>query len=221
MRIEAVEGHRIWAPTYDDGRNPLLALETRLLADRLEPLRGRTFLDVAAGTGRWMLHARTRGARVIGVDLCREMLLTAARKPHLAGRLVLGDASCLPIADGAADVALCSFALGYFPSLPAAFAEMARAACTVVISDLHPKAVEHSWARSFRANGRLYELDHHAYSEAELDAAARCAGLAPLWRMEASLGEPERPIFRAAGREWLFPAASLIPAVLMTAWHPI
>ena len=219
MLVDAVEGHRLWAPAYDAGPNPLLALESRLLAERLDPLANRVFLDVATGTGRWMQHARARGARPLGFDLCPDMLRVAAAKPGLAGRLALADAFALPLPDRIGDLALCSFALGYFPSLPAAVRELARLASLVIVSDLHPQAIQRGWTRSFRTEGQLYEIRHYAYSEAQLENAARCARLAPLWRIESAFGEPERAIFRAAGKEPLFAEARHIPAVLITAWR--
>jgi SAM-dependent methyltransferase len=219
MLVDAVEGHRRWAPGYDVGPNPLLALETRLLAERLGPLENRIFLDVAAGTGRWMCHARSRGARALGFDLCREMLLMAAAKSGLAGRLALADARCLPIPNGIADLAVCSFALAYLPSVLAAVSELARVASFVIVSDLHPEAVVHGWTRGFRAGGQLYEIRHHPYSEAQLRDAADRAGLAPLWRIESAFGEPERAVFESAGKESLFVKACRIPAVLITAWR--
>jgi SAM-dependent methyltransferase len=219
MLVDALKAHQIWAADYDAGPNPLLALETRLLTGRLEPLGGRVFVDVGAGTGRWMVHARTRGAKVFGFDLCREMLMAAAAKPGLAGRLALADACALPLATGIADVAVCSLALAYFPSLRAAICELSRVASRVVVSDLHPEALRQGWTRSFRAAGQVYEIGHYAYSEAELDEAADNAGLEPFWRVAAAFDESERTIFRAAGKEEVFDRVRATPALLVTAWR--
>lgn len=219
IRVESIRGHGLWAPVYDSGANPLLALETRLLAERLEPLEGRKFLDVAAGTGRWMRHAQSRGASALGIDLCWEMLAAAAERIALAGRLAHADACSLPVRSESVDLALCSFALAYFPSLGRSLGEMARAASLVIISDLHPRAAEQGWTRSFRVAGQTYELQHRAYSESELNRSAARAGLVPLWRIEAPFGEPERKIFQAAGKEATFAGVCRIPAVLITAWQ--
>jgi SAM-dependent methyltransferase len=217
--VDAAEGYRLWAPDYDTGPNPLLALETRLLANRLGPLGGRIFLDVAAGTGRWMAYARARGAQVFGFDLCPEMLMAAAAKRGLAGRVALADACELPLPDAVADFAVCSLALGYFRSLAAAVRELARVASRVVVSDLHPEALGCGWTRSFRAAGEVYQIRHHAYTEEELKAAAEDAGLEPLWRLAARFGEPERAVFRAAGKESFFDPVRETPALLLTAWR--
>jgi ubiquinone/menaquinone biosynthesis C-methylase UbiE len=221
VRVTAMEGHRNWAASYDAGPNPLLALETRLLLERLSPLRATRFLDIACGTGRWMLLAQQCGSRVFGVDFCPEMLLQASRKPGLAGCLSLADACRVPIADGAADLALCSFALGYLPSPHQALAEMARVSRRgghVVVTDLHPRALAAGWTRSFRSDGQVYEMDHHLHPIAGWLAAAESAGLSLDWCLEASFGEPEREIFRQAGKDSLFPELRRIPALLAMSW---
>ena len=221
MRVSAIEGHGIWASSYDRGPNPLLALETRVLLDRLEPLRGCRFLDVACGTGRWTALAHGRGAQVWGMDFCIEMLLEASRKTDLAGCLSLADVCFMPIADGVADVTLCSFALGYFPSPRRAIAEMARVTrrgARVIVTDLHPSAVAAGWTRSFRSEGEIYEMDHHLHPVADWEGAAEAAGLALDWRLDAKFGEPEREIFRGAGKDSSFEELSRIPALLAMCW---
>jgi ubiquinone/menaquinone biosynthesis C-methylase UbiE len=216
VRVTAIEGHRIWASSYDRGPNPLLALETRLLLDRLGPLRGSRFLDVACGTGRWMLVARGRGARVTGMDFCPEMLKEASRK-GLAGCLTLADAGRIPITDGASDLTLCSFALGYVASPRQAIAEMARVTRQggrVIVTDLHPSALAAGWTRSFRSDGQVYEIDHNAHPPADWESPA----LSLDWRLDAGLAEPEREIFRQAGKDSSFAEMTRIPALLAMCW---
>lgn len=221
-----MEGHRIWAPSYDAGPNPMLALETRLVLERLRPLVASRFLDVACGTGRWMLLARQflmeqPGSQVFGVDVCPEMLLEASRKPGLGGRLSLADACRIPLADSAVELTLCSFALGYIASPYQAIAEMARVSRKggrVVVTDLHPCALAAGWTRSFRSNGQVYAIDHHSHAIAAWEAAAESAGLSLDWVLEAPFGEPEREIFRGAGKYSSFPEVSRIPALLGMSW---
>jgi ubiquinone/menaquinone biosynthesis C-methylase UbiE len=221
VRVTVIEGHRIWAPSYDAGPNPLLALETRVLLDRLSLFEGCRFLDVACGTGRWMQLARERGAQVFGTDLCPEMLQQASRKASLRGNLILADACHLPFANGVGNFTFCSFALGYFDSPLEAIAEMARVTrqgARVVVTDLHPCAVAAGWTRSFRADGEVYEIDHHSHSAAAWGDAAESAGLALEWRVDVTFGEPEREIFRQAGKDSQFSELSRIPAVLAMCW---
>jgi ubiquinone/menaquinone biosynthesis C-methylase UbiE len=172
-------------------------------------------IDVACGTGRWMMQSR--GADVVGIDTSWEMLAVAARKAGLAGRLVLGLAGRLPFGDGVADIALCSMAMNYFPSLPEALAEMARVVRRggrVVVSDLHPDAVAAGWKRSFRSAGSSYEIEHQSFGVEQIHEAAAQFSLDSAWQLDAYFGTPERPIFQDAGKEFLL----AYPALHIACW---
>jgi malonyl-CoA O-methyltransferase len=221
VRVTAIEGHRAWASGYDSGLNPLLALETRRLAGKFGSLHGCRFLDLACGTGRWMQIARDAGARALGVDFCVEMLVEASRKPGLAGCLGVADLASLPIRGHVADVTLCSFALGYLPAPERAISEMARVTRVggrIVISDLHPDALAAGWTRSFRSGGEVYEIDHHAHPAAAWETSAASAGLKFDWRLDARFDEPEREIFRQAGKDSSFDEVRRVSAILAMSW---
>ncbi len=81
-------------------------------------------VDVACGTGDFLAIARKRGARAIGVDFARRMLLHASARK--LGALVQGDAAALPLRDGCASVVSCGFALRNFVSVEPVFQELAR-----------------------------------------------------------------------------------------------
>ena len=217
--IDAIDGYRVWSASYDDAPNPLLALEMRILSERIGELDGSSILDAGSGTGRWMQWAASRGARVFGIDACREMVLKAERKPGLGGRSALADIRSIPLCDHAADLALCSFTMGYLPSPTLVFRELARISRQVIVSDLHPDAARAGWTRSFRAGGRIHELVHYAHSVAKLDDCARSAGLTLKWRAESTFDQPEREVFRQAGKESAFDRARLVPAVLISVWR--
>jgi SAM-dependent methyltransferase len=217
--IASNEGFRLWAADYDAAPNALLALEMRILSERLRLLPGTRFLDAGSGTGRWMKWAHSRGAKVFGIDSCRAMLAQAERKPGLQGRSVLADISAIPLKDSAVDIALCSFTMAYVASPTHALRAMARVSRYVIVSDLHPDAVRAGCTRSFRSGHQRFELQHFDHSIADLDRHARQAGLRRDWRIEASFGEPERCIFEAAGKEEAFRNICGIHAVLITSWR--
>jgi SAM-dependent methyltransferase len=191
----------------------------RVLAPRLGILAGRSICDAGSGTGRWMEWASSQGARVFGFDACREMIVESARKRGLQGRSAQADICRIPLKNDSVDLAICSFTLGYLPSANEVLGELARVARCVIVSDLHPEAVKRGWTRSFRAAGERYEMAQHGHSMAQLDAAAKSARLIPAWRSAPSFGEPEREIFRRAGKEGAFEEASRLPAILITAWN--
>jgi ubiquinone/menaquinone biosynthesis C-methylase UbiE len=224
MRVSALEGHRLWAPTYDAALNPVVALESRIMADLLRPISTKCFVDVGCGTGRWMLYVRECGAHAFGADASLEMLEQASRKRLLEGKLALADAGKLPFRSGAADVTICAFSAAYFPSLKNAVAEMARITKyggRIVLSDLHPAGIAAGWTRSFRLGASVYEMEHLNPSLDEFHAAGREAGLHLHMQVEATFGDPERLIFRTAGREHMFAALSSVPAVWIGIWNKV
>ena len=219
--VEPLEGYRLWAETYDDDPNPLLALEHRILLGELVSLRGKRVLDVACGTGRWMATAQRQEATSFGIDRSNEMLCQAERKDQLAGRLVLADACRLPIADEALDLVICSFALGSMASVRVTIAELSRVTRDggrVIISDLHPDTAKLSWRSTFRDGARVYEVAQHRYEVKECLEAGWEAGLQLARHLEPRFGEPERAIFQRAGRDRAFESARRVPAMSILIW---
>jgi ubiquinone/menaquinone biosynthesis C-methylase UbiE len=209
--------YRLWSATYDSDPNPVLALERRVLEERLIVTHVTRVLDLATGTGRWLEYATAKGASGFGVDLSPEMLARAAEK-GFAGRLVRATLSALPFPNDVADLAICSFALGYLRSPAAAFREMGRTCQRVIVSDLHPEAVRAGWVRSFRTGDGNWEIISHHHSRELLHHCAKAAGLRPAWQREAPFGEPERSIFEQAGKSAAFEAARQVPAILVSCW---
>jgi ubiquinone/menaquinone biosynthesis C-methylase UbiE len=221
MRVSALEGHRLWASTYDADANPLLALENRVMRHLFYPTELNLFIDVACGTGRWMSYLRQRGGIVFGVDLCGEMLAQAKQKHTLRQCLVLGDAGNLPFATGIANVSFCSFAAAYLSDLRKSVGEMARVTAhggKVILSDLHPARISEGWTRSFRLGASVYEMEHLNTSIEEFVSAADESGLRLQMQFESSFGEQERPAFRTAGKEQLFERLANVPAVWIGVW---
>ena len=110
------------------------------------------------------------------------------------------------------------FALGYAASPGDVLGEMARVARRVIVSDMHPLAVEAGWKRSFRTGHGVFEIDQYPHKVDEIDAAAYRAGLEKQWRIEAYFGPPERSLFEAAGKAHLYIQSRRVPAVLATGW---
>jgi SAM-dependent methyltransferase len=218
MQLTAREGYKAWAPYYDGTPNPLLALETRVLSSVLAGTQGSRILDVGCGTGRWMQRLAASGAYVFGVDFSEQMLAAAVVKPGLKHRCAVADMGRLPVRSDSFDLALCSFALSYAPDLRLALAELARVARRIIVADLHPDAMRRGWKRSFRVQDRTFEIEHTQVSVQELDAAAASAGLIRRSRVEGSFGEPEREMFRLAGKDSAFAEMAACPALLVTSW---
>ena len=211
--VSAREGYALWAETWDTTPSPIVALEERALRPWITALDFQRAVDIGCGTGRW-----AKRLSALGVDASLAMLGVAASKPGLRGRLAVGDATALPLASGSADLVLCALTLGHIRNGTAAMREFARIVApggTLLLTDFHPAAAAQGWRRTFRRDGQVYELENYTYTVDQLRAAtdlelAECA--------EATIGEPERALFDAAGRPELFASACRAPAVLLTRW---
>jgi malonyl-CoA O-methyltransferase len=221
VRLSPLESYRLWSQTWESDASAIVALESRWLTPWLAGLKGKVFLDLSCGVGRWLIHAQAQGATVFGTDLCREMLFEAKKKTKLAGRLALADTGCLPFANACADVALCALSLGHITPLESAVTELARVVRPgghLIVTDFHPGALRHGWKRTFRSDGELYEVETHPYTTDRLIECAGRDGLVLQELLEPCFDEPEREIFRAAGKPELFERVREIPAVLLARW---
>jgi malonyl-CoA O-methyltransferase len=213
--LPARAAYRILARDYDTQPNALISLEERtlgpLLAHLHSDLRHLRVVDAAAGTGRWARCCEQRGARVVAVDLCREML------DHAESPAVVADVNRLPLKDACADVTICAFGIGYGSDAPACLAELCRITRrggVVFASDVHPAAIRRGWTRTFRSGGEVVDVAHHPYALEDLQVR----GLELSALLEPSLGPPERKIFENAGRLHRFDEASRGPAIFVARW---
>jgi len=217
--VSTAEGYECWAPIYDRARNPLLALEERHLSPLLTNLRNKSVLDLACGTGRWLERLMTQGcASGVGIDCSIAMLRVAATKNAIRGHLTRADCESLPFPSAAFDLAICSFAVGHIRNLGCMARELGRVTKTgadVFVSDLHPGAYGRGWRVGFRDGNTAIQIEMQSRAAEEIVQefeanGFECLALEPLW-----LGEPERPIFTAAGKSDSFVEACKIPAVLV------
>lgn len=214
------EGYERWAPSYDQGPNPVLAREERYIEPLIADLHGKNLLDLACGTGRWLQKAIARGGADcgVGVDCSDAMLQFARTKPSIQTRLIQADCLSLPFPSRCFDLLICSFALAHIADLQKMLRECARvikADGEVVISDLHPEAFARGWRTGFRDAGSAIQIETFPRSEDEIIRTFRAAGLACLACESLFLGEPEKQIFVTAGKMDEFAEASQVPAVLV------
>ncbi len=209
--VPAAEAYREIAASYNSMPNPLLSLDRRTLPQLLPVLNGQRVIDVAAGTGYWANWCAARGARAIAVDFCWEMLRQA---PAPA---VLGDSLRLPFRDASADIAICSFGLGYAPGSFGELARIARPGGCVIASDMHPAVIELGWARCFRSAAGVVEVENTRYSIESLTAP----GLELETLLEPCFGDAERMIFESAGKLERFEAAAEHRAIFAARWRRV
>jgi SAM-dependent methyltransferase len=132
--ISVLDGYALWASTYDQDHNPLLAAEDQAVRGLLDELPVGRMVDVACGTGRHGAYLKGLGHEVFGFDLTFDML---ARSP---GACAQADMRLLPLPDHCVDAAVCALALVHLSDLGPAFQEMARVVRpggTIITSDIH------------------------------------------------------------------------------------
>lgn len=217
--LSVAEGYARWAPVYDDRPNPLLAREERYLNPLVADLRGKSVLDIACGTGRWLEKLALRGCESgVGIDLSRAMLQVAGAKGTISGRLAQATCEDLPLAGKVFDLVICSFALGHIHNLGPVVSELQRVTnvgADIFVSDLHPAAYRLGWRVGFRDREASVQIEIQSRSIDEIVAAFSsnrfvCLTHLPLW-----LGEPERHLFARAGKSTGFEDACQLPAVLV------
>lgn len=175
---EGFEGMRFSGPI---GR--LIAeSQEQVIAAFLEPIAGRTMLDVGTGTGRAAIALARRGARVTGVDASAEMLAVARRTAEAAQVSVTfaqDDAHRLGFADASFDAVICLRVLMHTPDWRQSLAELCRVARHRVVFDypaLASAALLQSLARRVaHAAGARVEA-YRVFTDASVRSALRTRG---------------------------------------------
>jgi len=215
--VSVEEGYARWAATYDHTPNPLLALEQRCLLPLLPNISGKRVLDLACGTGRWLEKLLAAGSvRGVGIDLSWPMLGVARKKTAIGGRLARADCRKLPFRKAAFDLAVCSFALAHIRNLSELATECSRVlqqSAHLYITELHPTAYAAGWRAGFRDHQGALQIETAPHALSEIVNVFGGTGFKLSCALDCFVGESERPLFTSAGKERLFDAARLVPAV--------
>ncbi len=213
--LEPAAAYALWAADYPPtAHNPLMQAEERAMLALLPgDLGGICVLDAGCGSGRFLLHARRRGAQqLVGVDLSAEML---ARAIGIGGRgsgigeaapdprpltpdpwLVQASLDAIPLRDGWADLTICGLTLGHIDDLRAPLAELRRVTRPggrILCSDFHPIGQELGWRREFSAEGQIYAVRHTWHQIASWQDAADTLGLQVVQMLEPRLDPADIP----------------------------
>jgi ubiquinone/menaquinone biosynthesis C-methylase UbiE len=97
------------------------------LANELNVSRRTKVLDVACGTGEWLMVCHQKGAEVAGIDLS-EKAISICKKKIPEGNFYAQAAESLPFSDNSFDIVTCLGALEHFVEPIQALREMQRVA---------------------------------------------------------------------------------------------
>jgi SAM-dependent methyltransferase len=222
-QLSTVKGYQVWAATYDQPGNPLIAVEQPAVREILTRLTPGTALDAACGTGRHAEYLTGLGHRVIGVDSSPQMLEKARQRMPQANWAV-GDLHKLPIADETMDLVVCALALTHVPALAPVLAEFARVLRPgghVVVSDMHVISLYLGGVPAVASpGGQTGLLPATRFLASDYLAAARRSGLQvrdcaePVWPASDTAGGPLARQWCAAAADAAYTGA---PAAII--WH--
>ena len=156
--------------------------QEQVIAGYLEPVTGRTILDVGTGTGRAAIALALRGADVTGVDASAEMLAVAERRAadaRVRVTFIRGDAHGLALDDGAFDAVVCLRVLMHTPDWRRSLSELCRVARHSVVFDypaLASAAALQAAARRVAHAGGVRTEAYRVFSDRAIRDALASAG---------------------------------------------
>jgi ubiquinone/menaquinone biosynthesis C-methylase UbiE len=112
--------------------------QEQVIAAFLDPVAGRTILDVGTGTGRAVIALAKRGGLVTGVDASAEMLAMARRRAadaKVSAIFAEGDAHRLDFEDRSFDAVICLRVLMHTPDWRQSLGELCRVSRDRVVID--------------------------------------------------------------------------------------
>jgi SAM-dependent methyltransferase len=190
-RVGAREGYDLWAETYDETPNPVVAMDTRYTLDVLSPRPGELILDAGCGTGRHLGPLLRARSNPVGVDFSRGMLRIARRNYPEVPLALVDLQRPLPFENERFDAVLCALIGEHLDELPLALREMHRvliAGGRLVFSVYHPEMAAAGKEANFERAGVEYRLGTYRYTVEDYANLLEDAGFDDLARHEF-LGE--------------------------------
>jgi SAM-dependent methyltransferase len=193
----AENGFALGADTYVRGRPEFPAAALDWLRSDLELMRGKTAIDLGAGTGKFTRRLVETGAAVIAVEPVDAMRALLAR--DLPGVIALaGSAQHIPLPDACVDVVVCAQAFHWFASA-AALREIRRVlrpdGMLGLIWNVRDQSVD--WVARLTRLMAPHEKDAPRYDHGEWRRVFPAADFGPLREREfqhVHVGSPERVI---------------------------
>jgi len=207
--MDVESGYRLWADTYDDFHNPLIAIEEPLIRELVDEIPPGRALDAACGTGRYARYMSQRGHKVSAVDMTPKMI-ERARQGAQEVDFKVGSLEALPFPDQTFDLVMCGLALTHLAEIGKAISEIARVlkvGGTAVISDHHPIAGFLGGSAIFQDRDHFYRnVKSYVHSHSEYVSAFAAARLEIQECREPEMTEEQAskgPLFAIAPKAFL------------------
>ncbi|MBN2355355.1 class I SAM-dependent methyltransferase [candidate division KSB1 bacterium] len=159
------KGYDLWAQSYDETSNPLVALDSRYTLSLLQPRQDERILDAGCGTGRYL--SRLRKYRTIGLDFSIEMLKSARNSLHRAALIQADLVQPLPIRANVFDAILCSLVGEHLTDPGTTFYEFYRVLKNkgrLLFSVIHPEMVTAGIEAKFARDEKEHRLGAELHS---------------------------------------------------------
>src|SRR5215207_3318909 len=186
-RVSAHEGYDLWAETYDETPNPVVAMDSRHTLNVLAPRASEKILDAGCGTGRHLGPMVLAGSSPVGLDFSRGML-KVARRNHPEVPFVFADLQRpLPFEDESFDAVLCALIGEHLDEIALTIYEMYRVLKPegrLVFSVYHPEMAAAGKEAHFERQGTEYRLGARRYAVEDYASLLEETGFEDLARHE-------------------------------------
>jgi ubiquinone/menaquinone biosynthesis C-methylase UbiE len=189
------EGYALWARSYDQEKNPLIAVEEPHIDLILARLAVTQALDAGTGTGRYARKLARRGVKVCAFDQSPEMLEVArqyARDEELKINFQRGSIDAIPFRSNYFELVVCGLVLCHIPNLLQTIDEFSRVTKDggyLLITDLHPEALAADWRTVFAQAEAWYQLPNIRHTRDDYLEAVEAAGFRLLNMIDLQLGD--------------------------------
>lgn len=186
-RVTAREGYNLWANTYDQTPNPVVAMDSRHTLKLLDPQPGQKILDAGCGTGRNLTRISRMGAKPYGLDFSLGMLRVAKRAvPDVP--LVQADLQAeFPFRHAQFSAVLCALIGEHLDNLTltlSQFWKVLEPGGWLVFSVYHPDLAEAGKEANFQLGKTEYRLGAIRYTTADYLETTWTAGFRAIQSFE-------------------------------------
>jgi malonyl-CoA O-methyltransferase len=164
-KLSPLDGYNKWAGTYHIEDNPIKKLSDEFIKGELPDLKGKSVLDAGCGTGKLCQIAIEQGAAFVnGIDLSPKMI-EEAKKNCPQGEFQCGDLSKVELKKF--DIVICGLVLGHIDNLESVLPKLLKSGTHMILTDFHPYQTMMKARRTFRSDGKTFEVKHslHALDE--------------------------------------------------------